>query len=97
MITFDPSRKRYPDGTPPCAGTGPIRVSAISPSIVNLGGCDAAAASRARRTTSPVMAGRNPARGIGTAADGANGVLFAITSTCLTGQKLHIDGGGPLA
>jgi len=42
------------------------------------------------------MAGRNPARGIGTAADGANGVLFAITSTCLTGQKLHIDGGGPL-
>jgi len=43
------------------------------------------------------MAGRNPARGIGTAADVANGVLFAITSTCLTGQKLHIDDGGPLA
>jgi NAD(P)-dependent dehydrogenase (short-subunit alcohol dehydrogenase family) len=42
------------------------------------------------------MRARNPARRIGTADDIANGVLFAMTSTFLTGQALHIDGGGPL-
>jgi NAD(P)-dependent dehydrogenase (short-subunit alcohol dehydrogenase family) len=40
--------------------------------------------------------GRNPARRIGTPQDIAEGVLFAMTSTFLTGQTLHIDGGEPL-
>jgi NAD(P)-dependent dehydrogenase (short-subunit alcohol dehydrogenase family) len=39
---------------------------------------------------------RNPARRIGTPQDIAEGVLFAMTSTFLTGQTLHIDGGEPL-
>jgi NAD(P)-dependent dehydrogenase (short-subunit alcohol dehydrogenase family) len=39
---------------------------------------------------------RNPARRIGTADDIANGVLFAMTDTFLTGVTLHIDGGEPL-
>jgi NAD(P)-dependent dehydrogenase (short-subunit alcohol dehydrogenase family) len=38
---------------------------------------------------------RNPARRIGTAGDIANAVLFAMTSTFLTGQTLH-TGGEPL-
>ena len=42
------------------------------------------------------MSARNPARHIGTACDIANAVLFALTSTFLTGQTLHIDGGEPL-
>jgi NAD(P)-dependent dehydrogenase (short-subunit alcohol dehydrogenase family) len=39
---------------------------------------------------------RRPARRIGTADDVAGGVLFAMNSTSLTGQMLHIDGGEPL-
>jgi NAD(P)-dependent dehydrogenase (short-subunit alcohol dehydrogenase family) len=41
-------------------------------------------------------AARNPARRIGTTDDVANTVLFAMSSTFLTGQTLHIDGGEPL-
>jgi NAD(P)-dependent dehydrogenase (short-subunit alcohol dehydrogenase family) len=37
-----------------------------------------------------------PARRIGTPEDIAQGVLFALTNTFLTGQTLHIDGGEPL-
>jgi NAD(P)-dependent dehydrogenase (short-subunit alcohol dehydrogenase family) len=40
--------------------------------------------------------GRNPARRIGTPEDIAQGVLFALTNTFLTGQTLHVDGGEPL-
>jgi hypothetical protein len=40
--------------------------------------------------------GSGLARRIGTPADIAQGVLFAMTSTFLTGQTLHIDGGEPL-
>jgi NAD(P)-dependent dehydrogenase (short-subunit alcohol dehydrogenase family) len=39
---------------------------------------------------------RNPARRIGTPADIARGVLFALTNTFLIGQTLHIDSGEPL-
>jgi NAD(P)-dependent dehydrogenase (short-subunit alcohol dehydrogenase family) len=42
------------------------------------------------------ISARNPVGRIGTADDIANGVLFAMTSTFLTGQTLHIDGGEPL-
>ncbi len=39
---------------------------------------------------------KNPARRIGTAEDVAGAVLFALTSTFLTGVTLRIDGGQPL-
>lgn len=39
---------------------------------------------------------RNPVRRIGTTDDVASAVLFAMTSTFLTGQTLHVDGGEPL-
>lgn len=42
------------------------------------------------------LGARNPARRIGDPQDIAEGVLFAMTSTFLTGQTLHIDGGEPL-
>ena len=42
------------------------------------------------------IAARNPARRIGTPEDMAQGVLFALTNTFLTGQTLHIDGGEAL-
>ncbi len=41
------------------------------------------------------ISARNPAGRIGTPNDIASGVLFALTSTFLTGQTLHIDGGEP--
>jgi NAD(P)-dependent dehydrogenase (short-subunit alcohol dehydrogenase family) len=44
----------------------------------------------------PGISSRNPARRIGTPDDIAQGVLFALTRTFLTGQTLHIDGGEPL-
>ena len=39
---------------------------------------------------------RGPAGRIGTTHDIANAVMFALTSSFLTGQTLHIDGGEPL-
>jgi NAD(P)-dependent dehydrogenase (short-subunit alcohol dehydrogenase family) len=42
------------------------------------------------------ISARNPARRIGTPEDIAQGVMFALTNTFLTGQTLHVDGGEPL-
>lgn len=39
---------------------------------------------------------RNPVRRIGTTHDIAHAVLFAMTSTFLTGETIHVDGGEPL-
>jgi NAD(P)-dependent dehydrogenase (short-subunit alcohol dehydrogenase family) len=41
------------------------------------------------------ISARNLARRIGTVEDIAQGVVFALTNTFLTGQTLHIDGGEP--
>jgi NAD(P)-dependent dehydrogenase (short-subunit alcohol dehydrogenase family) len=73
----------------------PIRVNAIAPGVIDTGAWDALGA----QGKADYFAGartRNPARRIGTVEDIANGVLFALTSTFLTGQTLHIDGGEPL-
>jgi NAD(P)-dependent dehydrogenase (short-subunit alcohol dehydrogenase family) len=73
----------------------PIRVNAISPGVIDTGAWDALGA-EGKADYFTGMAARNPARRIGTTHDIANGVLFAMTSTFLTGQTLHIDGGEPL-
>jgi NAD(P)-dependent dehydrogenase (short-subunit alcohol dehydrogenase family) len=73
----------------------PIRVNAISPGVIDTGAWDALGA-QDKADYFAGMSARNPARRIGTADDIANGVLFALTSTFLTGQTLHIDGGEPL-
>ena len=74
----------------------PIRVNAISPGVIDTGAWDALGA-QGKADYFAGMSARNPARRIGTADDIANGVLFAMTSTFLTGQTLHIDGGEPLS
>lgn len=73
----------------------PIRVNAISPGVIDTGAWDALGEPGKARYFAE-MSARNPARRIGTADDIANGVLFAMTSTFLTGQTLRIDGGEPL-
>jgi NAD(P)-dependent dehydrogenase (short-subunit alcohol dehydrogenase family) len=73
----------------------PVRVNAISPGVIDTGAWDALG-EQGKADYFAEMRARNPARRIGTADDIADGVLFAMTSTFLTGQTLHIDGGEPL-
>ena len=73
----------------------PIRVNAISPGVIDTGAWDAFGEQGKADYFADISA-RNPARRIGTPDDIAKGVLFALTSTFLTGQTLHIDGGEPL-
>jgi NAD(P)-dependent dehydrogenase (short-subunit alcohol dehydrogenase family) len=73
----------------------PIRVNAISPGVIDTGAWDALGEQGKADYFADISA-RNPARRIGTAEDIAQGVLFALTNTFLTGQTLHNDGGEPL-
>lgn len=73
----------------------PIRVNAISPGVIDTGAWDALG-EQGKADYFADIRSRNPARRIGTPQDIAEGVLFAMTSTFLTGQTLHIDGGEPL-
>jgi NAD(P)-dependent dehydrogenase (short-subunit alcohol dehydrogenase family) len=73
----------------------PIRVNAVSPGVIDTGAWDAFGEEGKAAYFADIGA-RNPARRIGTANDVARTVLFAMTSTFLTGQTLHIDGGEPL-
>ena len=73
----------------------PIRVNAISPGVIDTGAWDAFG-QQGKADYFADISSRNPAGRIGTIADIAQGVLFALTNTFLTGQTLHIDGGEPL-
>jgi NAD(P)-dependent dehydrogenase (short-subunit alcohol dehydrogenase family) len=73
----------------------PIRVNAVSPGVIDTGAWDALGA-QGKADYFANMSARNPAHRIGTADDIANSVLFVMTSTFLTGQTLHVDGGEPL-
>ncbi len=73
----------------------PIRVNAISPGVIDTGAWDAFG-QQGKADYFADISSRNPARRIGTIEDIAQGVLFALTNTFLTGQTLHIDGGEPL-
>lgn len=73
----------------------PIRVNAVSPGVVDTGAWDAPG-DQGKAGYFADIAARNPARRIGAPGDVAGAVLFALTSTFLTGQTLHIDGGEPL-
>ena len=73
----------------------PIRVNAISPGVIDTGAWDALG-EQGKAAYFADIGTRNPTRRIGTPDDIAQGVLFAMTSTFLTGQTLHIDGGEPL-
>lgn len=73
----------------------PIRVNAISPGTIDSGAWDVLG-EQGKAGFFADMTARNPARRIGTPDDVAQTVLYALTSTFLTGQTLHIDGGEPL-
>jgi NAD(P)-dependent dehydrogenase (short-subunit alcohol dehydrogenase family) len=73
----------------------PIRINAISPGVIDTGAWDALG-EQGKAGYFADIAARNPARRIGAPGDVAGAVLFALTSTFLTGQTLHIDGGEPL-
>jgi NAD(P)-dependent dehydrogenase (short-subunit alcohol dehydrogenase family) len=73
----------------------PIRVNAISPGVIDSGAWDALGPQGKADYFADISA-RNPAGRIGTPDDIAAAVMFALTSTFLTGQTLHIDGGEPL-
>jgi NAD(P)-dependent dehydrogenase (short-subunit alcohol dehydrogenase family) len=73
----------------------PIRVNAISPGVIDTSAWDVLGEQGKAATFADISA-RNPARRIGTPDDIAQGVMFALTNTFLTGQTLHIDGGEPL-
>ena len=73
----------------------PIRVNAVSPGTIDTGAYDGLGAQK----KAELFAGRSvtsPARRIGAAEDVAESVLFALTTTFLTGVSLGIDGGEPL-
>jgi NAD(P)-dependent dehydrogenase (short-subunit alcohol dehydrogenase family) len=73
----------------------PIRVNAISPGVVDTGAWDALG-EQGKAEYFADKSARNPVRRIGTISDVADAVMFALTSSFLTGQTLHIDGGEPL-
>jgi NAD(P)-dependent dehydrogenase (short-subunit alcohol dehydrogenase family) len=66
----------------------PIRVNAISPGVIDTGIWEAGYLER--------QAAANPAGRVGTPEDVARAVLFAMTTTFLTGVTLKVDGGEPL-
>ncbi|QIY60605.1 SDR family oxidoreductase [Streptomyces sp. RPA4-2] len=74
----------------------PIRVNAISPGVIDTGAWDGFGEEGKAEYFAGIRA-RNPARRIGTTDDVASAVLFAMTSTFLTGETVHIDGGEPLS
>jgi NAD(P)-dependent dehydrogenase (short-subunit alcohol dehydrogenase family) len=73
----------------------PIRVNAISPGVIDTGAWDALGEQGKAEMFSD-QSERNPAGRIGTAEDIADAVLFAMTSTFLTGITLAVDGGEAL-
>ena len=70
----------------------PLRVNAISPGVIDTGAWDAFG-QRGKAEYFAGISARNPVGRIGAVDNIAQGVLFAMTNTFLTGQTLHIDGG----
>jgi NAD(P)-dependent dehydrogenase (short-subunit alcohol dehydrogenase family) len=73
----------------------PIRVNAVSPGVVDTGAWDALG-EQAKAEYFKQTAAKNPARRVGTVDDITGAVLFALTSTFLTGVTLGMDGGQTL-
>jgi NAD(P)-dependent dehydrogenase (short-subunit alcohol dehydrogenase family) len=73
----------------------PIRVNAISPGTIDTGAWDGLGGQKKAELFAKLSAA-NPARRIGTTQDIAQAVLFAMTSTFMTGVSIPVDGGQPL-
>ena len=76
-------------------GSGLARAIALAAVEIDTGAWDALG-EQGKGDYFAAISARNPARRIGTPEDIAQGVMFALTNTFLTGQTLHIDGGEPL-
>ena len=70
----------------------PIRVNAVSPGTIDSGAWDALG-EQAKAEFFRNLSATNPVQRVGTAGDVAQAVLFALTSTFLTGVTLPVDGG----
>lgn len=73
----------------------PIRVNAISPGTIDTGAYDALGEEK-KAALFAQRSATNPARRIGTSEDIAQAVVFALSSSFMTGISLGIDGGEPL-
>lgn len=74
----------------------PMRVNAISPGVVETEGW-AFMDERSRKGFFADLATQLPARRTGTPRDLAEAALFALTNPYLTGEVVHVNGGGSLA
>lgn len=74
----------------------PLRVNAVSPGVIDTGAWDGLGEAGKKAYFEEIGA-RNPTRRIGTVEDVAQGVIFAMTNTFMTGVTLRIDGGEPLS
>jgi NAD(P)-dependent dehydrogenase (short-subunit alcohol dehydrogenase family) len=73
----------------------PLRVNAVSPGTIDTGAYDGLGeAAKADLFAHRVAA--NPVGRLGTAEDVADAVLYALTSTFVTGTSLSVDGGEPI-
>lgn len=73
----------------------PVRVNAVSPGVIDTGAWDAMGPEGKREYFARISAS-NPVGRIGTTADIAEAVVFAMTNAFMTGVMLQIDGGEPL-
>jgi NAD(P)-dependent dehydrogenase (short-subunit alcohol dehydrogenase family) len=73
----------------------PIRVNAISPGTIDTGAYDGLG-DAAKAQLFATRESTSPARRIGSSDDIADAVLFALTTSFMTGVSLAIDGGEPL-
>jgi NAD(P)-dependent dehydrogenase (short-subunit alcohol dehydrogenase family) len=70
----------------------PIRVNALSPGIIDSGAWDALGEGKQKLFEN--TAAKVPARRVGQLADISSAALLALTNPFITGETLHIDGGG---
>ncbi|MDX6258570.1 MAG: hypothetical protein QOH84_258 [Kribbellaceae bacterium] len=73
----------------------PLRVNAVSPGTIDTGAYDGLGEA-AKADLFAHRVGENPVGRLGTAEDVADAVLYALTSTFVTGTSLSVDGGEPI-
>jgi NAD(P)-dependent dehydrogenase (short-subunit alcohol dehydrogenase family) len=71
----------------------PIRVNAIAPGYIDTPLLQAAFQDQYERVIA-AQAATLPVKRIGTAAEAARSILFLMTTRFITGEVLHLDGGG---
>jgi NAD(P)-dependent dehydrogenase (short-subunit alcohol dehydrogenase family) len=73
----------------------PLRVNAVSPGTIDTGAYDGLGEA-AKADLFAHRVAENPVGRLGTAEDVADAVIFALTSTFVTGTSVSVDGGEPI-